>query len=187
MGLLLALTTAVQAGWRSFEVVVGQAEWIEPRYGYEGAWFGGTGAPGVVSFVASKFRDDEVLPTTWVPSVSVFKTVQLGERVSLVPRLSAVYVYGYGGMLGGPTCVDCGVVQTREDRVYLIESLGLRYRVGHWFAELSPGFALRSEHTYFVKGSSSALRKKDGTWSFDGLKVSGSIGIPTRREMMLSI
>jgi hypothetical protein len=166
---------AVARAEQTVEMVAGPTDWIELRYGYEGAWFGGSVAPGIVSFVASKFRDDEVLPTTWVPALSVFKTVTVGERVSLVPRLSVVYVYGYGGMLAG-SCMTCGIVQTRDDRAYLKAAVGFRYRVGHWFVQLDPGLAMRSEYTYFVKGYTSSLRKKEGDWSFDGLHASGSLG-----------
>lgn len=171
----LAWMAVAWAGRQTVEVVAGPVEGIELRYGYEGAWLGGSVAPGIVSFVASQFRDEEGLPLTWVPSLSVFKTVMLGERVSLVTRLSAAYFYGYGGMLAS-SCMTCGILQTREDRAYLKGSVGFAIRFGHWFLQVDPGLAMRSEYTYFVKGHSSSLRKKEGDWNFDGLHASGGLG-----------
>jgi len=171
----LALTNA-NANSQNFELAFGQTEGIDLKYGYECPYIGVAITPGLGLFIASKIRADEVVPTTWNPSVSIFKTIQLTEHIELVPNLAAIYWFGRGGMLGGSTCMNCGEIQTRDDQIYVKAGLGFQDLIRPWFIQFNPGIVFHRNYTHVIKNDGSYVYRKNNTSNFDGIYLSGSVG-----------
>lgn len=173
--LLLAIADA-NANSQNFELAFGQTEGIDLKYGYEFPYVGIAITPGLGLLIASKIRADDVVPTSWNPSLSIFKTIPVTEHIGLVPNVSMIYWYGRGGMLGGSTCMSCSEIQTREDQLYLKEGLGVQYQIKSWFIEFNPGIIFHQDYTFVIKGDGSSIPKNNGNSGFDGISFSGSIG-----------
>jgi len=164
------------ANSQKLELVVGQTEVVDLRYGYEWPYLGVAITPGLGLFIASKVRAEEGLPTSWNPSISLYKTMQLNERINIVPNLAFTYWYGSEGMVGQITCPNCGEIQTRGDVLYFKGGTGFQYKFGHLFIEVNPGLTSHLNYTYVLKGNASSVRRNNENWIFDGVYLSGSIG-----------
>ena len=174
--ILAAGIEIASANSQRIDIVLGQTESVDLRYGYEWPYLGVGIAPGLGQFLISKVRSDEVVPTSWNPSISIFKSLPLTEHFNLVPNLSATYWYGTGGMIGQATCGNCEEIQTREDKLYFKGGLGVQYQIKSWFIEYNPGIVFHRDYTSVIKGDGSFIRKNNGNSNFDGMYFSGSIG-----------
>jgi hypothetical protein len=88
-----------------------------------------------------------------------------------------MYMYGFGGMLSGSGCLDCGVTETRLDAIYFKEGLSLRFAGKRWIVDLNPGYVSHYEYEIIEKGGSGLDTDKTKKWVADGIRASGSVGI----------
>src|SRR4051812_18662860 len=98
------------------ELVLGLPEGADLRYGMEWKYGGFSLTPGLVFLTVTKIRDDDIIPVMWNPTLSFYKTFIINRYFEIVPDISAMYMYGYGGMLAQSTCIDCsGETRIRTD------------------------------------------------------------------------
>ena len=177
IAVLLSLASqSARASAQEFELVAGVPESIDLRYGFEWKYFGIAVNPGLGLLVKSSLENNDQIPITWNPSLSLFKNIGLTNSLYLTPNISGTYVLGYNGMVGAAECSGCSEFKTRFDRQYIKASLGFRYFFNAIFVEVNPGLASYYEREYVTEGSLPSSANRNGQWSFGGLYVSAGVG-----------
>jgi hypothetical protein len=159
---------------QKLELVVGIPEAGDIRYGIEWKYGGVALTPGLGFLTVTAISDDEIIPIIWNPSISYYKTWMLNSYFGLTPNITGMYMYGYGGMLGGN---GFEVTKTRFDAIYLMERIGIRVSGKKMFFEINPGYGAHYEYEVIRTGGKGLDLEKAKKWVSNGLEISASIGI----------
>jgi hypothetical protein len=172
--LFLGVTLA-KANSQKIGLIVGIPEGVDLKYEYEWPYLGIGVTPGILMAIALNDKKDHNTLTSWNPSLSIFKTIDITNHLRIAPKITGIYWYGIERSVTGTITENSNATSIRVDKLYAKTGAGFIYFNQGFIMEFNPGLTYYRKQTNIESGNGSLPRGNSG-WFYEGIYASLSMG-----------